>query len=250
MKITAYRTKKILPGDSLVKILDASLPVLQERDIVVVTSKIVSICEGSVDPDNTEANKHKLIHLEAEQYIEDERSLHFGFTISIKESILIANAGIDESNGNGNLILWPKKPHASSANIWKYLRKKFKLDKLGVILTDSHISPLRWGTRGIGLSWCGFLPLTNYIGTPDIFDRNLRVTKRNTLDGLSAAAVVVMGEGNEQTPLALIRNVPFVEFTKKPPTEKEIKALRFSLEEDVYSPLLTSVPWKKGGKFT
>ena len=126
-------------------------------------------------------------------------------------------------------------------------KEKFSLTNLGIILTDSHIVPLRWGTRGIGLSWCGFLPLTNYIGTPDIFDRNLRVTKRNTLDGLSAAAVVVMGEGNEQTPLALIRDVPFVEFTKKPPTEEEIQALLFSIEEDIYSPLLTHAKWKKGG---
>ncbi|MBI5613778.1 coenzyme F420-0:L-glutamate ligase [Candidatus Gottesmanbacteria bacterium] len=247
MIVKSIRTKKVLPGDNLYSLLDTSLPKLKEKDIIVVTSKIVSICEGNVDPDTSEENKHRLIRKESEHYIEDKRSLRFGFTISIKESILIANAGIDESNGNGNLILWPKDPHKSAKNIWKYLKKKFSLKNLGVILTDSHILPLRWGSRGIGLSWCGFFPLTNYIGTPDIFDRNLRVTKRNTLDGLSAAAVIVMGEGNEQTPLAIIRDVPFVEFIQYPPSKKEIEKLRFSLEEDVYSPLLTSVTWKKGG---
>jgi putative folate metabolism gamma-glutamate ligase len=247
MIVKSIRTKKVLPGDYIFQLLDESLPKLKDRDIVVVTSKIVSICEGNVDPDTTEKNKHRLIRKESEQYIEDKRSFRFGFTISIKESILIANAGIDESNGNGNLILWPKDPHKSAKYIWKYLMKKFSLTNLGVILTDSHILPLRWGTRGIGLSWCGFLPLTNYIGKPDIFDRNLRVTKRNTLDGLAAAAVVVMGEGNEQTPLALIRDVPFVEFIDNPPTKKEIEKLRFSINEDVYSPLLTAAAWKKGG---
>ena len=126
MIVTSYKTKKILSGDSLTDILDTSLPVLKNRDIVVVTSKIVSICEGNVDPDTTEKNKHRLIHKESEQYIEDKRSLRFGFTISIKESILIANAGIDESNGNGNLILWPKDPHKSAKYIWKYLKKNFR----------------------------------------------------------------------------------------------------------------------------
>ena len=249
MIVTSIRTKKVVPGDSLYTLLDSSLAPVKEKDIIAVTSKIVSICEGSADPDNSEENKRKQIHREAEQYIEDRRSLRYGVTLSIKESILIANAGIDESNGNGNLILWPKNPHASAAQIWTYLKKKFKLNKLGVILTDSHLSPLRWGTRGIGLSWCGFQPLTNYIGKPDIFDRNLRVTKRNTLDGLAAAAVVVMGEGNEQTPLALIRDVPFVEFTKNPPTEREIKKLKFSIEEDIYSPLLASASWQNGGSY-
>jgi F420-0:gamma-glutamyl ligase len=38
------------------------------------------------------------------------------------------------------------------------------------------------------------------------------MTKVNVADALAAAAVLVMGEGSEQTPLVVIGDVPFVTF--------------------------------------
>ena len=65
------------------------------------------------------------------------------------------------------------------------------------------------------------------------------------IDGLAAAAVAVMGEGNEQTPLAIIRDVPFVAFRNEPPDQKEVDGLCISLKDDIYAPILTSVSWHK-----
>lgn len=248
MEITAYKTKAVTVGDSLFPILDSALPTLSEGDVVVVTSKIVSISEGAVVKHDGSVDKLDLIKQEADFYLDVPLSQTYGVTITIKDNKLVANAGIDESNGNGYFILWPRDPFKSAIAIWEYLRKKFKLTKLGVIMTDSHVIPLEWGTRGRTLAWCGLEPLKNYIGSPDIFGKNLHATKASIIDGMSAAAVTVMGEGNEQTPLALIRDVPFVTFQDRPPTKEEIDALAIKPEDDIYAPLLTSVHWVKGGE--
>lgn len=245
MIVAAYKTDKITVGASLFPILDQYLPKLAEEDIVVITSKIVSICQGRVVPNDGTTDKYALIRSEADAVIEDEKLKRLGVILTIKDDILIPNAGIDESNGNGYFILWPKDIHKIAADIWQHLGRKHKLKHLGVIVTDSHTTALRWGTTGMGLSWAGFEALNNYIGSPDIFGRKLRVTKASILDGLSAAAVVAMGEGNEQTPLTVIRDVPFVRFQNRAPTPREIARLRIRLHDDIFAPLLTAVRWKQ-----
>ncbi len=244
MIVTPYKTKAVIVGDSLFQVLDESLPALSDNAILVVTSKIVSICEGAVVKNDGSVDKFDLIKREADSYLDTPLSQTYGVTITIKEGKLVANAGIDESNGNGYFILWPRDAFASAAIIWNHLRQKYSIQNLGVIITDSHIMPLQWGTRGRAIAWCGIEPLKNYIGTPDIFGKNLHATKASIIDGLAASAVTVMGEGNEQTPLAIIRDLPFVSFTDHPPTKKEINALTINPSDDIYAPLLTSVKWK------
>lgn len=248
MNISPIKTSAVAPGENLFSLLDQYLPKLNEGDIVVITSKIVSICEGSIVKNDGSLDKLELIKKEADQFILEENYSRYGIVLTIKDKTLIASAGIDESNGGGFFVLWPKNPAKSANEIWQYLRKKHNINHLGVIITDSHTTPLRWGTTGIGLSWCGFKPLKDYIGAPDIFGRKLKVTKASVLDGLAASAVIAMGEGNEQTPLCLIKDTNFVEFQNKPPTKKEIEALKISPEDDIYHPLLKRVPWEKGNK--
>lgn len=247
MIVTSYRTRKILPGENFFNVLDSSLPTLKEKDVVVITSKIVSICQRRVVKNDGAVDKGKLIRKEAEMYIEDPSISRFHVTLTIKEGILIANSGIDESNANGFFVLWPKDVFKVAQEMWQHLKKKHRLKQLGVLITDSRLIPLRWGTLGIGLAWCGFEPLKDYIGKPDIFGRHLRVTKQNIIDGLAAAACSVMGEGNEQTPLVVIGDVTFVQFQNRPPTKKEVYAMRIDLTNDMYAPLIDSAKWKHGG---
>ncbi len=246
MEITAYKTRQVTAGDSLHSILDSAIPSLANRDIIVITSKIVSICQGRIKKATNEDDKFALVRDEAQYYIENDATRKYHMALTVTDNILIPNSGIDESNGNAQYILWPEDPMGSAKDAWMYLKEKYQLETLGVIITDSHTTPLRWGTTGIGIAWSGFDALNTYIGKPDIFGRPLEVTKANVLDGLSAAAVVVMGEGNEQTPLAIIRNTPFVVFQNRPPTKKETESLIITLDDDLYSPILTSAPWKKG----
>jgi len=247
MIVTPYQTRPVVLGDELYPILDEFLLKLEENSVVVITSKIVSITQSRVVENDGTVDKKDLIHKECDYYLEHEAMPRYGFILTIKDNILIANSGIDESNGNGYFVLWPKDLQKTTNEVWKYLRQRDSIHNLGVVVTDSHTMILRWGCTGVGLSWCGFDALNRYIDEPDIFGRKFQSVNASILDGLAASAVTVMGEGKEQTPLAVISDIPFVHFVDHEPTNDEIDALKIALDDDLYAPLLTSVPWKKGG---
>lgn len=242
MKICSIKTHQILAGESLNAILDQYLTSLAEGTIVAITSKVISLCQGRIVPKDSVSNKFELVKKEADAHLREQDSLYEAH-LTIKNNILIPSAGIDESNGDGMYILYPHDIHQTAAEVWQYLRQKHRLTHLGIIITDSHTTPLRKGVTGITLGWCGFEPLYSYIGKPDIFDHPLRVTQINIIDALATSAVFVMGEGAEQTPMALIENAPKVQFLSHPPTQEEEHMVRISLEEDIYAPLLKGVDW-------
>ena len=241
MHIKTYKTHVITPKDSLFQLIDAYLPKLEEQSIFVITTKIISLCEGSIVRKEEVASKEALIQQSADAYL-DEETFH-SIQLTIKNNILIPSAGIDESNGNGVYILYPKDIQQSATLIWEYVRQRDNLQELGILITDSHTTPMRRGVMGIGLGWCGFKPLYNYIGKPDCFGTPLRVTMGNNLDSLAAAAVFCMGEANEQTPFAVITDAPKIEFQTQPPTDAEVQGLSIPMDEDLYAPLLKNAPW-------
>lgn len=245
MKIKAIKTGKISAGDKdILSLLNEFLPNLGEGEVVVIASKIVSLCENNVIPIGS-INKKRLVIEESNQYL--PRSLSkYGYYFTITDNTLIPMAGIDESNGNGNYVLWPKNAQKSANEIRKWLQNRFKLKRVGVLISDSTCQPLRRGTTGISLAHCGFLGLTNYIGLPDLFARPLDVTQANIAGGLAAAAVLAMGEGAEQTPICVISDVPFVKFQSRNPTADELAEINIPLEEDLFAPFLSAVPWKQG----
>ena len=245
MKIFPIRTHKIRPyGENLFQILDKYVKSVKERSIVVITSKIVAICEGRVAK-LEEADKLELIKKEAEYFLSPEEN-KYNVALTIKGNLLMPTAGIDESNGNGYYILWPRDPQKTANDVRRYLRERFSVKKVGVIITDSKTTPLRWGTTGVAIVYSGFSALNNYIGKCDIFGRKFEMQKANIADALAASAVLVMGEGNEQTPLAVVEDVPFVKFREKDPSKKELNDFHINMDDDLYGSLLKSVKWKKG----
>lgn len=245
MKISAIKTHSIVAdADTIFDILDTYVPSLKSGSVVAITSKIISLCEGSVESAKT-TDLEKLVIEHADYYLPKSFN-KYGFNFTITNNTMIASAGIDLSNGNGNYVLWPKDPQASANNIRKHLTSKHSVPDVGVIITDSKTIPLRWGTVGTAIAYSGFKALRDYRGTMDLFDYKMRVTKASIVEGLAAAACLVMGEGAESTPIALIEEVPFVEFQQRNPSAKELKTDAISLEEDLYAPILTAVPWKKG----
>jgi F420-0:gamma-glutamyl ligase len=65
--------------------------------------------------------------------------------------------------------------------------------------------------------------------------------------GLAAAAVLAMGEGTEQTPIAIITDVSFVKFQQRDPTKEELEYFYIkNKEEDLFAPFLNAVKWQKG----
>jgi len=203
---------------------------LQENTVVALTSKVVSIAEKRIVAKDT-ISKKDLIHQEADHYICE--TMH-DVSLTVKHGILIASAGIDESNSqDGAYILFPLDPYASAHKLYKFLKEKSKLKNIGVIITDSHTTPLRKGVTGVALAHWGFHPIENLVGTEDLFKKCLRMTSVNILDALAVAAVLVMGESAEAQPLALVQ-YPKIQFTDRD-TAHEIK---IPLEEDLYGPLM------------
>lgn len=243
MRIKAIKTHLVQSGELLENILDRHLLSISEQTILVITSKIISICQGRILP-KTSISKEALIKQEADAIAQTVEN-PYGIYLTLKNNILIPSAGIDESNGDDVYILYPKDVQNTAVALWNYVRKKHSLKHLGVIITDSHTTPLRRGVTGIAFGWCGFEPLYSYVGKSDLYDKSMRVTQINLLDALATSAVLVMGEGNEQTPLAIISDAPKISFLSRPPTSAEEQSILIPIEEDLYAPLLMGTTWLK-----
>lgn len=241
MIVKAIRTRKFLPPkDNLLDLL-SNIKNLKENSVVAVTSKVVSIGEGRCIKVN-KISKDELAISESDKYIPREESPGGWILHTIKNNMLIASSGVDESNGNNFYILWPKNPKASVKRIWQILRKKFKLENLGVIVTDSRLVPLRRGVVGIAIAYFGFKPVKDYRGKKDLFGREFVMETSNLADSLATAAVLEMGEGAESQPIVVISDIPNIEFISKID-----KSLEIAEQEDMFYPFLSSVKWKKGG---
>lgn len=235
MRPIPIKTRKFLPPrDDIYDLLKTSLPKLREGDVLFVTSKIVAIHQGRCVKIEPGVDKDKLIIREAEKYLSRARVPKGYAVLTLKGHTLIPSAGIDESNSNGYYILWPKKPHEAAREICQFLKRKFKLKKLAVVITDSHTFPLRYGVMGISIGFFGLRPLLDLRGQTDIFGRKLKITRVNVVDALAAFAVLLMGEAAEQTPMLVLRGVGLVKFTNR----DSYSGLNIPARTDLYYPLL------------
>jgi len=231
----------IAPTD-LLGLLGRYVGALAEGSILAITSKLVAICEGRFVPRETVA-KATLIEREAEWFLPTARD---EIVLTINQHRLIPNAGIDESNADGHYILWPANPYATARAVHRHLCQRFATQRLGVLITDSTTAPLRYGVTGIALAHCGFQAVNDYVGAFDLFGRRLRVTRVNVVDALAAAAVFAMGEGAEQTPLAMISDLSNLVFSEHEPSDEGLAALHIKPADDLYAPLLQAVRWQTG----
>lgn len=192
---------------------------LQDGDVLAISSKYVAISEGRiVDLARVVAGEKALALAErynmdalVAQLVLDEADHIFGgiplgFLLTWRSGIISPNAGLDRSNiPSGKAVLLPADPYASARRIREEIDRAFGL-RIGVILTDSWLVPGRWGTTGVALASAGFEPLQDERGKADLFGNPMAVTQRGVADSLSVCAQVVMGERDEATPFAIIRN--------------------------------------------
>ncbi len=232
MKIKAIRTRVFKPRENILSFLDDYITKVDEKDIIVVTSKIVALSEGRQAEKTDEDAKEKLIKSESEFCLRTK----YVFYLTIKDGAVMANAGIDESNANGGLILLPGDSFRAAAKIRKYFKEKYGLNNLGVIITDSRCLPLRTGITGVALGYAGIKGLKDYRKKLDIFNRPLKYSRVNVADSLATAAVLCMGEGNEQQPLAIISGAP-AEYSDKVNRNE----LKIDIKKDLYRPMFEKI---------
>lgn len=228
MEIIPIKTRIFRENDSLLEFLKDCLPVLTEGDVVVITSKIVALAQGRTAEIN---DKVKMIKCESDLVIKTKWCY-----LAKKDGDWLPNVGVDESNAGGKLILLPEDSYWVAMELRRSLIKYYQRKRLGVLITDTRSRPLRAGTAGVALAYAGFLGLKDYRGKKDLFGRELKYTQSNLVDALASAAVVVMGEGKEQIPLAIIRHAP-IKYSDRSPNPKELFIDSF---QDLYRPIFLS----------
>jgi len=226
MIVKAIKTRLFTEGENLLLFIEKYIKHLLEDSVLVITSKIVALAENRTVIANTPKEKEKIIKAESEFAISTKHTW-----LTVKDGMLMASAGIDASNANGKLILLPSDSYKIARVLHSELKKKFKLKRFGVLITDSRTTPLRAGVTGVALAYAGFCGIKDYRGKPDIFGRKFKFSRVNIADSLATAAVLMMGEGAELCPLALIEKAPIC-FCEK----VNRRELRINLENDMYRP--------------
>ncbi|MFI5260548.1 MAG: coenzyme F420-0:L-glutamate ligase [Candidatus Paceibacteria bacterium] len=243
MHIYPYKLRVLTPPqDDLKAALRAAKLSIREGDIIAISSKVVSIGEGACIP-LEERDKKELAISEAEWYRFVPGAAHKKL-FTIARGVITGSSGIDESNGNGHYILYPKDPFKSARTLRMWLQKTYGVKNIGVIITDSKSDLLRRGAIGFALAWDGIDPLRDYRGDPDLFGRPIRVELANLIDALAAAAGLHMGEVAERTPVVVLRDVPNVVFKNRSP---KLDQLIVRPDEDIFAPVMFRPKWKRGG---
>ncbi|HXX73151.1 MAG TPA: coenzyme F420-0:L-glutamate ligase [Candidatus Acidoferrales bacterium] len=211
----------VRPGEKLTKVVRNCLKeeglTLRRGDILAVVSKIVSACEERIvkltdlqvtNRTSRLAVRWKLDELLAAAVMREADEILGGvngFLLTMKNGFLTPNAGIDLKNSPpGTATLWPSNPDRSAASLRKSLEHLYHA-RIGVVIVDSRVTPLRLGTVGLAIGLSGFSPIRDHRGVLDIFGRPIRVTQTNVADDLAAAAHLLMGESSEHIGAVLIR---------------------------------------------
>lgn len=191
-------------------------------DVLVVSSKFVSMSEGAVVnlADVTPGRKARAL---AKKFDMDARIAELvlkeaeyvvkgvpGFLLTIRDGMIAPNAGIDRSNvPAGYAIIYPRRPFASAEKLRQRFRQELGL-RIGIVVADSRLMPTRIGTTGVAIACAGFEPVEDLRGKRDLFGNVLRVTLKAVADGLATMGVAAMGESNESTPAAVVRGANVV----------------------------------------
>lgn len=245
MTVEPIKTRIVQPPkDDLEEFLAASLPKLAEGSIIVISSKVVAICEGACVPHDS-ITKDKLVLREADQVLTTRRGKKQR-VLTLRRGLLIGSAGVDESNAGDYYIVLARHPFASARRIWSFVRKSQSIKRLGVIIADSGSVPMHRGTVGVALAAYGFMPVKNYVGSKDIFGRRMRVSTSDLVDGIAASAVLVMGEGKETTPLAIVTGLQDITFYQRRISLYKARHFGYVAPDiDMYNPLLHNRLWHK-----
>ena len=230
------------PQDDLLSKIRASALTLEEHDVIAISSKVVSIHQGRCVPMDS-VRPDDLIRQEAEYYLERSEAPGNFVMHTLKDGTFIPNAGIDPFGGYR--VLWPERPQETATELLAWFKDAYKKENLYLILTDSRSVFMRRGVVGMAVAWAGFEPVYDNRVRKDLLGHDSGGSQTNVADALAAAAVFVMGEANEGTPLVRIRNAPYL---REPQIgkRKKFNSYLFSMEEDIFAPFLKNAPWKKG----
>ncbi|MFN4133017.1 MAG: coenzyme F420-0:L-glutamate ligase [Candidatus Hadarchaeales archaeon] len=208
-------------GDNLARLIGDAIVrqgiKLEHGDVIVIAQSVVSKAEGRV-VDLRKVRPGQLAKTMAKRLGKDPREVQVILEESeeivrlahviisrTRHGFVCANAGVDRSNaGHEKVTLLPLDPDRSAEKIRTALERRFGV-RLAVIITDTQGRPFRKGCVGVAVGVAGMKPLLDLRGKKDLYGRRLKATVTCPADAIAAAAVSLMGEAGEGTPVVIVR---------------------------------------------
>lgn len=185
-------------GDDLADLVAGAVR-LEDGDILVVTSKVVSKAEGRVRT----AKRDEAITEET-----DRTLARRGRTSIVRthHGLVMAAAGVDASNTPlGTVVLLPHDPDASARELREAVGRRTGRN-VAVLVTDTAGRAWRHGQTDIAIGAAGLDVLHDYAGRTDRHGNELAVTAPAVADELASAADLVKRK-LDQRPAAVIRGL-------------------------------------------
>lgn len=224
----------VKPGDDVAQLIFDALTAdgleLFDGDVLVISQKIVSKADGLlVDISSIKAGARaralgkrtrkdaRLIQLILRDSAKLLRADSQAIVVRRKNGFICVNAGVDKSNVDGSLVYarLPEDPD-SSANAIREKLERLCGKSLGVIVADTYSRPFRVGQVEFAIGLAGIEPLADYRGLDDLFGYSLKYKFVGLADEIAAASELVMGQGTERTPVAIVRGIPRIKRSKAP----------------------------------
>jgi coenzyme F420-0:L-glutamate ligase len=231
----------INPANWITKQLEEKSISLTDNSILAISSKALSYLQGRVIPISQVKVSEEAQRLSV-KYNRDSKLLQLILnesdavayhnnivSLTMKGGMYIANAGIDTSNvPEGYVALWPENTEKEVHEIRDQLVSNYNLKNFGIIVTDSICIPARKGTIAVAIAHAGFQCIADLKGQKDLYQKEFQYASHNIADSLATAANLMMGEGVQNSPLALIQNAPVVW------TEEKNAHIKIDPKEDIF----------------
>ena len=197
---------EVRPGDDVAALVAAACD-LQDGDVVVVTSKVVSKAEGRLVPVPDGVDREQV----RRQAVDDETVrvvARRGSTVIAQDrrGLVLAAAGVDASNVRSDEVaLLPVDPDASARALRDRLGALTGC-RVAVVVSDTLGRPWRVGQVDQAIGVAGLAPVRDARGTTDSHGAVLEVTEIAVADELASAAELVKGKA-EGVPVAVVRGL-------------------------------------------
>ena len=211
----------IQKGDNLADLICKNASDIEDKDIIVIASTIVSkaigltFFEEDLIP-SAEAERISKLNGKDPRFVQAilNESVEIlteapFMLVRNKNGHVCINAGIDASNvGGGRLLKLPEMPDSHAAAIGKTIEEKTK-KKISVIITDTNGRAFKEGQTNVAIGLYNIKPIRAWIGEKDLYGKVLEISEEAVVDEIAGAANLIMGEGGFGYPAVIVRGLDF-----------------------------------------